>query len=287
MARGITEHDVFAAADALLVRGERPTIERVRQELGRGSPNTVNRMLDVWWARLAERLGNKDPGGLPASIVELCRKLYGELQGQAAQEAVRLIAANESQLAAEQRQIEQLRQAYSTEKAALTALAESRRVELQEAQKALQAANTRTAEAEAALKMERKAVVTTTTGLEKQIGARDRRIADLEREIERIRSQWQGNETHWLKVIDHLRGDLKRSQSDLEKQSQGSDRIRADLEKRLAAEFQAHSTIVQKVHTLEAALAAERRDRIQDLRKRTPPNARASAVAKKAIRRKR
>ncbi len=49
MARGISEQDVFEAADKLLARGERPTIERVRMELGRGSPNTVNRLLDGWW----------------------------------------------------------------------------------------------------------------------------------------------------------------------------------------------------------------------------------------------
>lgn len=48
MTRGISEQDVFAAADKLLSRGERPTIERVRLQLGRGSPNTVNRLLDGW-----------------------------------------------------------------------------------------------------------------------------------------------------------------------------------------------------------------------------------------------
>jgi hypothetical protein len=42
MTRGITKDDVWVAADAVLVQGQRPTIERVRQQLGRGSPNTVN-----------------------------------------------------------------------------------------------------------------------------------------------------------------------------------------------------------------------------------------------------
>lgn len=41
MAIGVPETDVFAAADAVLERGERPTVERVRQELGRGSPARV------------------------------------------------------------------------------------------------------------------------------------------------------------------------------------------------------------------------------------------------------
>jgi hypothetical protein len=48
--------DVERAADSLLRDGERPTIEKVRARLGRGSPNTINPMLDQWWQRLAARL---------------------------------------------------------------------------------------------------------------------------------------------------------------------------------------------------------------------------------------
>lgn len=56
MARGIAQDQVNEAADALLRAGERPTIERVRAALGTGSPNTLIRLLDVWWAALGERL---------------------------------------------------------------------------------------------------------------------------------------------------------------------------------------------------------------------------------------
>ncbi len=54
--RGITPADVDRAADALLRDGERPTIEKVRARIGRGSPNTINPLLDAWWSRLAGRL---------------------------------------------------------------------------------------------------------------------------------------------------------------------------------------------------------------------------------------
>jgi len=54
--RGITPSDVDRAADTLLREGERPTIEKVRQKIGRGSPNTINPLLDQWWQRLAARL---------------------------------------------------------------------------------------------------------------------------------------------------------------------------------------------------------------------------------------
>lgn len=52
----ISQADVFQAADALLVAGHRPTIDRVRMRLGRGSPNTINDHLDAWWQRLGSRL---------------------------------------------------------------------------------------------------------------------------------------------------------------------------------------------------------------------------------------
>jgi hypothetical protein len=61
---GIQEVDVWNAADALLLAGERPTIERVRQKLGRGSPNTVSPYLDAWFASLGARI--KDPGAFSA-----------------------------------------------------------------------------------------------------------------------------------------------------------------------------------------------------------------------------
>ncbi|PTQ66756.1 DNA-binding protein [Pseudomonas sp. GV071] len=69
MAVGVPETDVFAAADAVLARGERPTVERVRLELGRGSPARVGGLLDIWWARLAERLsGETRLPALPAEV---------------------------------------------------------------------------------------------------------------------------------------------------------------------------------------------------------------------------
>jgi hypothetical protein len=54
--RGITSADVDRAADKLLREGQRPTIEKVRAKIGRGSPNTINPLLDGWWQRLAGRL---------------------------------------------------------------------------------------------------------------------------------------------------------------------------------------------------------------------------------------
>lgn len=64
MPRGIQENDVWQAADALLLEGARPTIERVRQKIGSGSPNTVSPHLETWFKHLGRRI--KDPGAFAA-----------------------------------------------------------------------------------------------------------------------------------------------------------------------------------------------------------------------------
>ncbi|GLQ99262.1 DNA-binding protein [Dyella mobilis] len=56
MRKGITQEQVSAAADALVAAGDKPTVEKIRQALGTGSPNTVTRMLDAWRGTLAQRL---------------------------------------------------------------------------------------------------------------------------------------------------------------------------------------------------------------------------------------
>jgi hypothetical protein len=72
----ITPADVDRAADALLRAGHRPTIERVRQAIGRGSPNTINPLLDAWWQRLAGRL---DAG--PAALHRLPEAVLHAAEG--------------------------------------------------------------------------------------------------------------------------------------------------------------------------------------------------------------
>lgn len=56
MRKGITQEQVNAAADALVAAGDKPTVEKIRQALGTGSPNTVTRMLETWRGTLAQRL---------------------------------------------------------------------------------------------------------------------------------------------------------------------------------------------------------------------------------------
>ena len=75
---GITSSDVDRAADALLREGQRPTIEKVRLKIGRGSPNTINPLLDAWWSRLAARLdaGPAALHRLPETVAQAAEGLW-------------------------------------------------------------------------------------------------------------------------------------------------------------------------------------------------------------------
>jgi hypothetical protein len=81
-AGGIRQSDVSHAADTLLRTGARPTVEKIRAHLGRGSPNTINPMLDAWWKTLAARL-DSGPAALhrlPESIAHIAEALWMQAQ---------------------------------------------------------------------------------------------------------------------------------------------------------------------------------------------------------------
>jgi hypothetical protein len=70
--------DVEHAADALLRAGHRPTVESVRQQIGRGSPNTLNPLLDQWWKDLGKRVavGSDAFDRLPPAVVLAAETLW-------------------------------------------------------------------------------------------------------------------------------------------------------------------------------------------------------------------
>lgn len=87
--RGVQQDDVWAAADALLAEGLWPTIERVRQKIGRGSPNTVNPMLEAWFARLGVAGPAEREGGIPEPVRRAMDALWTSALTSAREEAVR------------------------------------------------------------------------------------------------------------------------------------------------------------------------------------------------------
>lgn len=114
MARGITETEVHSAADALVIGGERPTVERIRAHLGTGSPNTVVRWLDTWWKGLGERLEARRAGvnlpDAPEEVSELASQLWSVALAHADFAAKAALAADREALDQARVQVDRERQ---------------------------------------------------------------------------------------------------------------------------------------------------------------------------------
>ncbi|RZL87185.1 MAG: hypothetical protein EOP82_27345 [Variovorax sp.] len=103
--RGIQEAQVWEAADVLLLEGLRPTIERVRQKIGSGSPNTVSPMLERWFATLGKRLegrgaslANGEAQQLPLAIVQAAQQFWDVARREADQVQVQKSEATRREL---------------------------------------------------------------------------------------------------------------------------------------------------------------------------------------------
>ena len=124
MARGITQDQVNAAADALVAAGEKPTVEKVRAALGTGSPNTVVRMLEAWRGTLAQRLQDvMQLPDMPPEVGQAATTLWRQALAQAE------IAARE-RLASESATLAQAHAALADERTGWAATLENARAEV-------------------------------------------------------------------------------------------------------------------------------------------------------------
>ena len=153
--RSITQQDVWQAADALLLAGQRPTIERIRLHLGRGSPNTVSAHLDAWFAGLGARLQDPQafaaPAGLPEPVNQAARYLWDAAQAEARAAVAASYASREAALAQAREALEAEQAALAQERAILQARLEAADNALAELGRARDEASERAAHAEARL----------------------------------------------------------------------------------------------------------------------------------------
>lgn len=115
MAKGITQEQVDTAADALVHAGERPTVERIRAFLGTGSPNTVTRLLEVWWQGLGARLAAQQVKmalpDAPASVATLAGQLWEQALVAAQAQAQTDLADARTAIDAERTELQNAQQA--------------------------------------------------------------------------------------------------------------------------------------------------------------------------------
>lgn len=101
---GLTQTRFDEVADKMLVAGERPTVERMRQALGTGSSQTVQRLLNAWWKALGARLtANAAKLALPKapeSVAALASQFWEQALAAARSDAEAALEADRAALAA-------------------------------------------------------------------------------------------------------------------------------------------------------------------------------------------
>lgn len=237
MAVGVPENDVFAAADAVLSRGERPTVERVRLELGRGSPARVGALLDQWWEQLAGRLrGESRLPGLPAVVAQAFVAIWQEATTMAQAVVEQSVAGQREVLANEREQLAQLEARVRLEAA-------QARQQTAEAVAARQAAETRLGDLNQLLEQrqgqiddlqqQRTELQEVREELQKQIQGLHRELQETQAEAEQARvtqeTYVRGVEERAHREVDRAREESKTHQSDL----QGLKRQHEVLQRRL------------------------------------------------------
>jgi hypothetical protein len=238
MARtGVTENDVFEAADALVARGERPTIERLRSELGTGSPNTLLRHLDAWWKGLAARL---DAHARAITLPEA----PADVQAAATHLWTRALAI------AQERARADMEAAYQRLETDRMALAERERRALADRTAALEqaaAAEARLADLHRLtdvqarqindLQQQRDGAVADRDAIQRALEGQQQsaaeRLAAVLREREAADHQYRTTEARWMRETDRARQESAALQRQLEREKSAHARERATLSEEL------------------------------------------------------
>jgi DNA repair exonuclease SbcCD ATPase subunit len=256
--KGVQQHEVNAAADALLAQKVRPTVERVRLRIGHGSPNTVGPMLEHWFADLAPRLGlaASDAGQkLPPQLLEAAQGIWKAALDQATKQVQAGLASESERLAAladtlEQRQKDlMLKEQGAAERERLHQQAAER------AQRLHDESRVQIGQLQLALEQRDQALARARDGTEsalaeKDAAARDasRRMDALSGELVRLQQRAEGNERRLLEDIDRARQEKKVAEKVAAGVSQRMERAQAS-----AAQHQAK--LVAQVRQLELARA--------------------------------
>jgi chromosome segregation ATPase len=219
--RGVQQEEVWAAADALIAAGERPTIERVRLKIGRGSPNTVSPMLEAWFATLGPRLGVAATGtqteeGAPKELLQALDKVWAAAVATARDEADRALEPERDMLAQHGLQLDIARQELLQREAALT----ERRIALEHA---LELAKSQLRDQAAQLEKASRDLEQARSSLANLVQERDtnRRQFDeqlraLAEERQRMEQRASTNERRLLEEVDRARQEAKQSARALE-----------------------------------------------------------------------
>jgi len=270
--RGISEHDVWTAADTLLMSGQRPTIERIRQQLGRGSPNTVSPYLDAWFAGLGARLNGGGGGvtGLPDGVampepvaraaLDLWTLAIHEARTALAEEAAvqrTALDAREAELAADREALEQARAVLHERIASAETAAADARQARDEAQAQARRAEALLIDAQADAVVSRQALASARDAAQAMQDAHASHRADWDAERTKLAERADANERRLMLELDAARESIKSLQQE---RKQGQRQLQ-DTEANLAAMTEAQHEM-RSAKALQDAVIARLREQV-------------------------
>ena len=257
--RGVQLEDVLTAADALVAQGLKPTIERVRQHLGGGSPNTVSPLLDVWFERLPQRLvgvgapeSRPQMDGPPLAVLQAAQQFWEVARRESEQAQIQLSEATRRELELQREALTQkeadlarresafgeartkLDDALAASKAALAALQDQMHTQQQESARLL-------AESEAEVRRLRKAheeALGSKEALRETMGLE---LAKQQRATEQAEERHQAHERRLMSELDRERVATRQAGAELakEQKARATDRDAS----RAAAEKAEHALV--------------------------------------------
>ncbi|WP_445357148.1 DNA-binding protein [Microbulbifer sp. ANSA002] len=172
MARtGVTYLDIVQAAKAIKARGEEPTVDRVRAQLGTGSKSTIAPLLKRWRSEFAS---NTDSSGLPRDLVDALKGLHQRIQEAAS------------------KQVEELQQEFLVQEKEITSQLEELRVTSNQQAASIRDLEHRLSSTEAEKRRFKQSLQETQTALEKSEYQKQealQRIAEQKVMIEEIKQE--------------------------------------------------------------------------------------------------
>lgn len=220
--RGVQQHEVDAAADALVAQRLRPTVERVRAQIGRGSPNRVGPMLERWFSGLAPRLGitppdgEEVPGGAPAIVRHAFDTIWssalqaGRVAAKGELERERALLAQQLQdLDAARAAVQRDGEALAVREADLRQDLELLRSHLADSAARVKELTQTVQEREAALAKARQATADLAQERSSERRHYDEQLQLHAQERERLQQHFASNERRLLEEVDRVRQDAK------------------------------------------------------------------------------
>ena len=275
--RGIQEADVWAAADALLAEGHKPTIEKVRLHMGRGSPNTVAPMLDAWFSTLGARLGLNQHtqdlrNSVPTEVLEAAQGLWSAALQHAQQAADQALADREAelqqslaQLQAQEARLAQREEGLQQQKEAMDAalkLAHAQREDLSRRLDEMQQQLQERHDLVERLRLENADQRKHQEALREQ-HAQELQVASQERQ--RLAEQFAGNERRMLADLDRSRQEVEKSKKTQQEAERKAESRYEELQARyLRSEEELLSARAANVQLQQSTAVAQ--ERVQELK---------------------